>query len=182
MKSKQSERLADGMEPQETSLVFLPLYAAVVLVGIPGNILFIMVVKRTRSMHTTTNFLLANIAVADVITLIFCIPGVILQFIDHPKGVLGSGLCKFVTMHHVAGVTLLVSGIKFTVIAIDRHNALLRPMEEKLRLRRKHVHVGVILIWGFSIAFVIPLFVAQKYVEEVNTCHMDWKASDSKAY
>ena len=87
--------------------VLLPFYAVVVLFGIPGNVLFITVVKRTRVMHSTTNFLLANIAVADVISLIVCIPGVILQFIDHPKGDLGSFLCKFVTMHHVAGVTLL---------------------------------------------------------------------------
>ena len=29
---------------------------------------------------------------------------------------------------------------------------------------------------------MIPLFVKQHYVEEVNNCHMDWKATTSKAY
>ena len=51
-----------------------------------------------------------------------------------------------------------------------------------MRLQKKHVPVAVILIWVFSVGFVIPLFVAQKNVEEVNNCHMDWKASVSKAY
>ena len=170
------------MEPHTINLVLLPFYGVVVFVGILGNLLFIAVIKRTRYMHTTTNFLLSNIAVADVITLIFCIPGLILQFIDHPRGVLESFLCKFVTMHHMSGITLLVCGLTLTVISFDRHNALLRPMEENMRLQKKHVPVAVILIWVFSVGFVIPLFVAQKYVEEVNNCHMDWKASVSKAY
>lgn len=170
------------MEPQIINLVLLPFYGLAVLFGILGNLLFIVVVKRTRFMHTTTNFLLANIAAADVISLAFCVPGVILQFIDHPKGGLGSFLCKFVSMHHVAGITLLVSGITLTVISFERHNALLLPMEENLRLQKQHVYIAISLIWAFSIAFVIPLFVAQKYVDEVKNCHMDWKASTSKAY
>ena len=170
------------MSLQVINQVLLPFYAVVVLFGIPGNVLFIAVVKRTRVMHSTTNFLLANIAIADIISLIVCIPGVILQFIDHPKGDLGSFLCKFVTMHHVAGVTLLVSGFTLTVISVDRHNVLLRPMDESIRLRKKHAKFAIGLIWIFSIALVIPLFVKQHYVEEVNNCHMDWKATTSKAY
>lgn len=154
------------------------------MAGIPGNILFITVVKRTRSMHTTTNFLLVNIAVADTVSLIFCIPGVILQFAveHHPSGPLGNFLCKFVTMHHVPGVTLLVSGISLTLISVERHNALLRPMQETLRLRKKQVYIAVALIWTFSFGFVLPLFVQQEYVDEVQRCHMDWKASSSKVY
>lgn len=172
------------MEPHQVDLVLLPFYAIVVLVGIPGNALFITVVKRSRFMHTTTNFLLANIAVADVVTLVFCVPGIILQFAveHHPRGALGNFLCKFVTMHHVSGVTLLVSGISLTLISIERHNALLRPMDETMRLRKKHVFIAICLIWTFSIGFVMPLFVEQKYVGEVAHCHMDWKQSASKAY
>ncbi|XP_022805146.1 somatostatin receptor type 5-like [Stylophora pistillata] len=164
--------------------ILVVLYAIVVLTGLPGNILFIVVVKRTRSMHTTTNFILANIAVADAITLLFCFPGVLMQFVvdHHPGNSFGSFLCKFVTMHQIAGVTLLVSGLSLTLISIARHNALLRPMDAKLRLRKKQLHLAVSLIWLFSIAFVLPLFVEQKYVDEVESCHMDWKAPVSKAY
>lgn len=172
------------MDTNYNEVVLLVLYAIVVLTGIPGNILFITVIKRTRSMHTTTNFLLGNIAVADVITLVFCVPGVILQFVvdHHPTDAFGSFLCKFVTMHQVAGVTLLVSGLSLTLISIERHNALLRPMKQRLRLRKKQLFMAVCLIWVFSIAFVAPLFVEQKYVDEVKNCHMDWKPSVSKAY
>ena len=172
------------METHQIDIVLLTFYAVVVLAGIPGNILFIAVVKRTRNMHTTTNFLLANIAVADTISLLFCLPGVILQFAveHHPSGALGNFLCKFVTMHHISGVTLLVSGVSLTLISIERHNALLRPMQQTLRLRKKQVYIAVGLIWTFSISYVLPLFVQQKYVDEVTSCHMDWKASASKVY
>ena len=181
---KSDSSFATGMEIHQTDIVLLTLYAIVVLAGIPGNILFITVVKRTRTMHTTTNFLLANIAVADTITLVFCIPGVILQFAveHHPSGALGDFLCKFVTMHPVPGVTLLVSGISLTLISIERHNALLLPMQETLRLRRKQVYIAIGLIWTFSVSFVVPLFVQQKYADEFQSCHIDWKASAAKVY
>ena len=59
---------------------------------------------------------------------------------------------------------------------------LLQPMNTKLRLRKKQLYLAVSLIWIFSIAFVLPLFVEQKYVDEVKSCHMDWKPPVSKAY
>lgn len=172
------------MDAHQIDVVLLPFYAIVVLAGIPGNVLFVTVVKRTRFMHTTINYLLANIAVADVITLVFCVPGVILRFVydQHPAGLLGTFLCKAVTMHHVAGITLLVSGLSLTLISIERHNALLRPMDQTLRLQKKNVYIAICLIWTFSIGFVVPLFVEQKYVDEVKSCHMDWNATASMAY
>ena len=77
---------------------------------------------------------------------------VVLQFIDHPKGDIGSFLCKFVTMHHIAGVMLLVSGFTLMVISVDRHNALLRPMDENIRVQKKQVILNLLLaLFGSSL-------------------------------
>ena len=87
----------------------IPAYAVVIFIGFVGNVLVIAVIKTKRPMHTTTNYLLANLAVADLLTLLWCIPGLVMRYVAHPSGVLGDYLCKFVTMHHVAGITQLVS-------------------------------------------------------------------------
>ena len=63
-------------------------------------------------MHTTTNFLFANLAFADLLTLLWCIPGVALQYSRHPDGILGDIFCKFITMNHLAGISLLVAGLR----------------------------------------------------------------------
>lgn len=163
-------------------IVLLPFCILIVVAGVLGSSLFIIVVRKHRSMHTTTNFLLTNVAVSDIISLVFFVPGMILRFFKHPSGSLGSFLCKFVTMHHVAGIALLVSGLTLTLVSVERYNALLQPMRLHLKLEKRRVATAICLIWGFSIAFVLPLFIEQNYVDEVEDCHMDWKNNASRVY
>ena len=51
------------------ALAIIPLY----IFGLVGNALVIRIVHKTREMHTTTNYILANLAVSDAIA-IFIIP------------------------------------------------------------------------------------------------------------
>lgn len=156
--------------------ILIPAYVLVIVIGFGGNILVLLVVKRKRSMHTTTNYLLANLAVADLLTLLWCIPGMVMTFVLHPQGTLGDFLCKFVTMHHIAGITQLVSGLTLTVLAVERYKALFHPLSVRLRLTRKNVKYPIVCMWLFSIVYVIPLFVAEKYSLELQTCQISWDA------
>lgn len=51
------------------------LYTIIFLVGVIGNILVIIIVSRYRDMRNATNLLLTNLSIADLLLLIFCIPG-----------------------------------------------------------------------------------------------------------
>ncbi|XP_074607883.1 neuromedin-U receptor 2-like isoform X4 [Acropora palmata] len=51
------------------AIASIPLY----IFGIIGNAMVIRIVHKTREMHTTTNYLLASLAVSDAIT-IFTFP------------------------------------------------------------------------------------------------------------
>lgn len=170
------------MEPGTLDTVLLPLYVIIFISGVIGNSLFITVVRKRRCMHTTVNLLLANVALSDMISLLFCLPGIVLRFFEHPRGSLGNFLCKFVSMHLVAGVTLLVSGQTLTFIAIERHNALLRPMDLRLKLAKRRVAIAVCFIWGVSIVLVMPLFVKQEYAENVQDCFIAWSGNASRVY
>lgn len=163
-------------------IILLPFYIFIVMAGVLGNALFIVVVRKHRSMYTTTNFLLTNVAVSDIISLVFFVPGMVLRFFEHPSGNFGSFLCKFVTMHHVAGISLLVSGLTLTLISAERYNALLQPIHLHLKLEKRRVVIAICLIWGFAIAFVSPLFIEQNYVDEVQDCHLNWNGNVSRAY
>ena len=39
------------------------------IIGLIGNVLFIRIVHKTREMHTPTNYLLASMAVSDILTI-----------------------------------------------------------------------------------------------------------------
>ncbi|KXJ19653.1 galanin receptor type 1 [Exaiptasia diaphana] len=154
--------------------VLISAYVFVITIGFGGNTLVLLVVKRKRSMHTTTNYLLANLSAADLLTLLWCIPGLVTSYTLHPQGNLGDFLCKFVTMHHVAGITLLVSGITLTVLAVERYKALFYPLAVRLTLTRKNVKYPIVCIWLLSIAYVVPLFVGERFNQKVKFCEIVW--------
>ena len=50
--------------------------SSVFLVGLVGNLVVVVTVRGTKSLHTTTNCYLVSLAVADLITLVFSVPQV----------------------------------------------------------------------------------------------------------
>ena len=162
--------------------VLLPGYAFIVVVGLIGNSLILTVVKKKRYMHTTTNFLLANLALADLLTLLWCIPGIALQYVTHPGGVLGDILCKFITMNHLAGISLLVAGLTLTLVSVERYNALVNPLNVRLRLTKENVRYPIAIMWIFGFIFVLPLFVVEHWNETRQSCVLHWKKPSSTIY
>ena len=60
-------------------IVFITAYAAVFVLGFIGNFFVISVVLRTPSMHSATNFFIVNLALADMLVIVFCVPGTLLN-------------------------------------------------------------------------------------------------------
>ena len=50
--------------------------SAIFVVGLIGNLMVVITVKRTKSLHTTTNCYLVSLAMADLITLTSSVPQV----------------------------------------------------------------------------------------------------------
>ena len=72
--------------------ISIPVY----VLGFGGNVLVIRIVHKTPSMHTTTNYLLLNLAVADVITVLLW---PLFSSYSYVNGYFSSGvgnfICKF---------------------------------------------------------------------------------------
>lgn len=157
-------------------------YGIIVLVGICGNSLVIHVVRKKRSMHSTMNFLLVNLAIADLLTLVCCMPGTFLAYTTHPSGRTGSFLCKFITTHSIAGVGMIVSGLTLTLISVERYKALLRALQTPSRLNKDNVVYVIAVIWAFAIAYVLPLFVFLTFDEKIKRCATLWPTSPTNAH
>jgi thyrotropin-releasing hormone receptor len=52
----------------------------ILLIGVLGNLLVVLVVYRTRSMHSPTNCYLVSLAVADCVVLVAAVPNEILSY------------------------------------------------------------------------------------------------------
>ena len=167
------------MQASTDEILLITAYTIVVLVGICGNSLVIEVVRKKRYMHTTMNFLLVNLAIADLLTLIWCLPGTILSYTVQPSGRLGTFLCKFITTHRIAGIGMIVSGLTLTLISVERYKALVTPMETRLRLSKGNVLYAIVGIWVFAVVYVCPLFVFETYDEKTQGCRTLWPARAS---
>lgn len=153
---------------QLVRMVFLWL---IVIVGIIGNTLVITVVKMIRSMRTTTNYLLVNVAAADITTLLFTAIHVITAKARLPSSqALQNFLCKFITNNNIVIVTLLVTSLTMTLLAFERYHALVKPLVMSRRLTTDNVAYVISGIWLVAIALVTPLFVSAYYDLEKRGC------------
>ena len=54
--------------------------SSILLVGVLGNLMVVVTVRATKSLHTTTNCYLVSLALADLITLVSSVPQEVLSY------------------------------------------------------------------------------------------------------
>ena len=138
----------------------IPVY----IIGFIGNTLVIRIVHKTRDMHSTTNYLLANLAVSDVITILLAPLYFFSYHIGYPSCAFGKFSCKF----------LVLSDISITTLAIERYHALLKSFRTGLRLTDENIKQAIVLIWISSFFIVFPEFFVQEWSELLSRCTGPW--------
>ena len=91
------------------------------LTGVIGNVLVIRIVHKTSDMHSVTNYLLANLAVSDVMTILITWPW-ILCFTNGLVKEMGN----YYWMSVFLSIDVVVSSVTLTVLAVERYHALLK--------------------------------------------------------
>ena len=61
-------------QPVHMIVIYSMAYSVVFLLGLIGNSLVVSVVYRNPRMHNVTNYFIVNLAVADILVLLFCLP------------------------------------------------------------------------------------------------------------
>ena len=84
------------MTAEDIGLTFA--FCVMVAANLIGNLLVCLVVLRKKDMQTPMNYLLVNLAIADMTVGIFVSPQFIFsRAFVHPEGITGKWLCKFIT-------------------------------------------------------------------------------------
>ena len=120
------------------------------LVAVMGNSFVIYVITKNHSMRTSTNCLITNLAVCDLLITVLQTPNFIRQFYigdTWPGGTAGNFTCKMVS--YVGSVLLFCSIFSLDLIAIDRFLAVTRPLTYKLSSKWV-VKIGIPATWLIS--------------------------------
>ena len=158
-------------------VIFATLYSIIMFFGVLGNSIVITIVRKTPSMHTTTNYLLMNLAVADLLTLLFC-PG-FYDFALHNiklNQALGDFICKVFAGNAVLSITVLESIFTLAVVAVERYFALVKPFNTNARLRKENVGYAIAATWILAVLVCLPGILSNNYVKDATKypCDRPW--------
>lgn len=99
-------------------VVVVPLFFGIIgILGLAGNSLVVVVVAANPRMWSTTNILIINLAVADLLFVIFCIPFTAADFVL-PYWPFGNIWCKIV--QYLIIVTAYASVYTLVLMSLDR--------------------------------------------------------------
>lgn len=116
------------------------------------------IIYRNRVLRTPTNLLIANMAAADLATLIFC-PAMFMVndfFQNYELEELG---CK--TEGFLLGALLLTAVMNLVAVSYDRLTAIVLPREARLTLRGAKIVLCLTWVFGFSLS--LPLMIYRQY-------------------
>ncbi|XP_020901299.1 somatostatin receptor type 5-like [Exaiptasia diaphana] len=151
-------------------IIGLPLY----LTGFTGNALVILAVWKKASLRAIPNYLLVNIAVSDIVALVFIPFPLLLKLVklDHNR-VLADYLCKFLLLFNIPITSVFASIFTVTVMSVERYNAVIKPLKRGIRLQEENVKFAVIAIWLGAILVSLPSYLDGAYVPDSNRCGHD---------
>ncbi|TRZ01502.1 hypothetical protein DNTS_025275 [Danionella cerebrum] len=151
----------------ELKPLFIPLYALLVLVACSGNLLLLILISLNKKLHSTTNFLIGNLALVDLVMCIFCVPLTAFYAFDERGWIFGQFMCHFVTLMQTA--TAFAAVLSLTAIAVDRYVVVAYPIRR--RGGRTFCMWLVVSIWLCALAMSTPTALRTVYLDLSETGH-----------
>ncbi|XP_067216592.1 allatostatin-A receptor-like isoform X3 [Linepithema humile] len=168
--SKQFPTLASGFEAcerfeysydrelvEKIVMVVVPLFFGMIgILGLAGNSLVVVVVAANAGMRSTTNILIINLAVADLLFVIFCIPFTATDFVL-PYWPFGNVWCKIV--QYLIIVTAYASVYTLVLMSLDRYLAVVHPIASMSWRTEHHAILAICVAWVLILALSTPALV-----------------------
>lgn len=129
-------------------------YSLTLLAGIAGNLIVCIVIVRNSSMHTATNYYLFNLAVSDMVYLLFGLPFDILLYWHQYPWLFGLPFCKFRSL--LTEACSYVSVMTIVAFSMERFLAICYPLHSYAMSGFKRVIRIIAAIWLISLLSATP--------------------------
>ncbi|XP_017866483.1 PREDICTED: neuropeptide FF receptor 2 [Drosophila arizonae] len=133
---------------------FLPL----IIFGLYANYILIYLIATNRALRSPTNLIIANMAMADLLTLLIC-PVMFLINDFYQNFQLGCVGCKLEGFLVV--VFLITAVLNLSVVSYDRLTAIVLPQETRLTLHGAKIVITCTWLTGLLLA--LPLAIYREY-------------------
>lgn len=180
--SDRNETDDDIITNKVVQAMFLILYTTIFVLGIFGNVLVCYVVFRNKAMQTVTNLFITNLALSDILLCVLAVPFTPLYtFLG--KWVFGKIICHLVSC--AQGISVYISTLTLTSIAIDRFFVIIYPFHPRMKLST--CIIIIVSIWVFSSLVTLPYGIYLRYDNTMNSsgenmiyCEEYWPTDDAR--
>lgn len=152
-----------SLPPRSAFLVFLESGVAIIsmCLALAGNFTVCLVISRNKLLRTVPNFLLLNLATADIVSAVVSFPLLISILVNGIWGFHGS-VCQFQAFQTY--VSYSCSLLTLTVTSVTRYYATVHPVKHRGIFKLRTVCVLIVVVWVTSFAFAaMPLLGWGRY-------------------
>ncbi|KFQ46729.1 5-hydroxytryptamine receptor 1B, partial [Nestor notabilis] len=139
--------------PLSGKIVLAVVLALVTLATVLSNAFVIATVYQTRKLHTPANYLIASLAVTDLLVSILVMP-ISTMYTVTGKWTLGQVVCDIWLSSDITCCTASI--LHLCVIALDRYWAITDAVEYSTKRTPKRAAGMIALVWVFSICISMP--------------------------
>uniref|UniRef100_A0A0A9W8I3 Opsin, ultraviolet-sensitive n=1 Tax=Lygus hesperus TaxID=30085 RepID=A0A0A9W8I3_LYGHE len=161
---------------------FALIYLILTTISLAGNVLVFTMIIKFKSLQTPSNYLVANLAVADFFMMS---RGPIFIYNCLYKGpVAGYVGCQIYGV--IGGLTGVGAIMSLALIAKDRYSVIVHPFDQGYKMTKTKATLSITFIWAYAAVFAtMPLTGAslgiKPYVPEgyLTSCSFDYVSTDS---
>ncbi|NXW62118.1 GHSR protein, partial [Eurystomus gularis] len=122
--------------------------------GVSGNLITIVIFRRSQEMRTTVNMYLSSMALSD--TLIFLgLPSDLYRLWKYKPYIFGDFLCKFFI--YLSETCTYCSILHITTVSVERYLAVCFPLKAKATISKCRVKRVILALWGCSLLTAGPI-------------------------
>ena len=129
-------------------------FAIITLSGLLGNGLVIWTVLKNIKMRTPINLLILNLAVADILFIVICVPFTAVEY-ALPKYILGRVCCKI--SYYFMYVSACVSIYSLVFMSVVRCIIVVCPLSSRSWVTTRRVYIVIAVIWIVMLCGFTPL-------------------------
>ncbi|XP_030568770.1 allatostatin-A receptor [Drosophila novamexicana] len=152
------EQDGDNWPLERIVSIIVPVFFGIIgFAGLLGNALVILVVVVNQQMRSTTNLLIINLAVSDILFVIFCVPFTATDYVL-PEWPFGNLWCKFV--QYMIVVTCHCSVYTLVLMSFDRFLAVVHPVTSMSLRTERNATLAIMCAWITIVTTAIPVALA----------------------
>ncbi|MBN3285449.1 GHSR protein, partial [Polyodon spathula] len=136
------------------------------IVGVTGNTMTILIIRKYKDMKTTTNLYLSSMAVSDLI-IFLCLPFDLYRLWKYIPWIFGEAICRL--SHYINEGCTYATILHITALSIERYLAICFPLKAKVFVTKRRVKCVIGFLWMFALVSAAPMLFLFGVEYENNT-------------